>query len=500
MIRRGFLSLLLLPCAALANYQPSNEQPPDPPREFRGAWVASVWNIDWPSTPNISAADQRNELTKILDEAARLKLNAIILQVRSECDAMYDSKIEPWSFWLTAKQGRGPGDGVDPLPRAIREAHDRGIELHAWFNPFRARANTRQPVASNHVTVKHKDWLLPAEGKIWLNPGLRAVQDRAINVMVDVAKRYDVDGIHIDDYFYPYPKPAGGGKMKLGFNDAATYLQYKQSGGRLAVSDWRRSQIDGFIQRLSQSVHQAKSGVKFGVSPFGIYRPGLPAGIEANIDPYEHLAADSRKWLDQGWVDYLSPQLYWRIDQTQHSYTTLVKWWSQQNSKGRHLWPGIASARIKADGSDKNRRASESIRQIEQARQFASNRQGAGHIHWSWNAIEDNRDGLKQALAKPYAEPALVPATPWLATDSWRRGEQPNVNFKLRSDGIAINWQAMAKARWFVVQSKSNGAWRTERILPGTATSFVFGRSPQAFSVRAVDRFGQLSAAAVMSR
>lgn len=494
------IPILLIPIAALAEYKPSTEQPPAPKREFRGAWVATVWNIDWPSSPNLSAASQRAELTRILDQAAALKLNAIILQVRSECDAIYDSDIEPWSYWLTAKQGRGPGDGVDPLPRAIAEAHARGIELHAWFNPFRARANSKPAAAGNHVTNQRPEWLLPAGGQVWLDPGIREVQDRAIAVMTDVAKRYDVDGIHIDDYFYPYPKKVGG-VMKPTFDDSKTYAKYRKAGGSDAVGDWRRSQIDGFIERLSKSIHAAKPGVKFGVSPFGIHRPGEPASIEADLDAYEHISANAPRWLREGWVDYLSPQLYWRIDDTPHSYTTLVKWWATQNTKRRHLWPGIASSRIKGDGEDARRGAGESIRQIEQAAEFAENGLGSGHIHWSWSAIGGNRDGLREKLAAgPYAEAALVPETPWLGG---QRAElaAPKLSAEPAGNGIKVSWPASPGARWWVVQIRDAAkTWRTERVLPGGATDVTLDSAPSAIAVRAVDQLGKLSGAGVLAR
>ncbi|MFT5467200.1 MAG: uncharacterized lipoprotein YddW (UPF0748 family) [Verrucomicrobiales bacterium] len=496
MIRWSFFLSLILCARLAADYQPGNEQPPEPAREFRAAWVASVWNIDWPSSPNDSAAAQRDELTRILDQAAALNLNAIVLQVRSECDALYDSKIEPWSYWLTAKQGRPPGDGIDPLPRAIEEAHARGIEVHAWFNPFRARANSKPAAAANHVTRQHPEWLLPAGGQVWLDPGLREVQDRAIAVMADVAARYDVDGIHIDDYFYPYPKRVGS-EMRATFDDSKTFQKYRSSGGKLGVSDWRRSQIDGFIERLSRAVHRARPAVKFGVSPFGIHRPGHPKSIEADLDAYEHLAADSRKWLQEGWVDYLSPQLYWRINDTPHSFRTLVKWWADQNTKQRHFWPGIASSRI----GPSDRGAGESIDQIELAREFARTQTGSGHIHWSWSAIGDNKDGLRQKLVSgPYSEQALVPESPWLANGGWRNDDAPRISTTFGSGNVVVRWERKAAARWWVVQIKTGGVWRMERILGGKATEWPIPGAPDVISVRAADAFGQLSPAGVLRK
>ncbi len=472
-------------------YAPNRERVPEPAREFRAAWIATVWNIDWPSRPGLTASQQRSELTALLDMAANLKLNAIVFQVRPGCDALYASKIEPWSHWLTGKQGRAPSDGYDPLDFAVREAHRRGMELHAWFNPYRARANLKVSAAASHISRTHPQYLMPAGTQIWLNPGHKAVQDRAVQVMADVTRRYDVDGIHIDDYFYPYPKG-----NKILFDDSKAYQAYRGKGGKLGLTDWRRDNVNTLVQRLNHEVKSAKPHVKFGISPFGIWRPGVPRTIEAGIDAYEDMAADSRRWLREGWVDYLSPQLYWRINQKPQSFTTLIKWWAGENKRDRHLWPGVATSRIKSS-TDRNRGSREIVAQIAETRRHAATKAGTGHVHWSMKALQQDRDGIrKQLAAASYTQRALVPESPWLGG---KTPKEPVVATRLTGDGVALAWPAASAGavRWWVVQTRAPGSktWRTERILPATATQLTLRGRPEALAVRAVSPTGKISGA-----
>lgn len=487
------LIALVIPGVSAADYRPAQVQPPEPLREFRGAWMATVFNIDWPSRPGLSPAQQRAEFIAHLDLAAATGLNAIILQVRPEGDALYASKIEPWSRWLTGEMGKAPSDDYDPLAFAVGEAHRRGIELHAWFNPFRASASKSGSASSGHLSRTHPDWILPGTGKTWADPGKRAVQDRAIQVMVDVARRYDVDAIHIDDYFYPYPKKISG-KMVQQFDDSATHAAYRAAGGKLEIGDWRRAEMNGFIQRLYAAIKQTRATVKFGVSPFGIWRPGHPRGIEADLDSYAHIAADSRAWLREGWVDYLSPQLYWRIDDKPHSFAALAKWWNGENAKGRHLWPGIASSRVMSD-TDPGRPASEISRQIEVTRQNASSRLGAGHLHWSFAAIKGDRGGLRSHIAPLYRTVAIPPASPWLG--SGRAPVPPRPGVRIRDGRAVVEFGAKQNGvRWRLVQARPQpgGPWFTLRLAPGAAPELTLPDAPAEIAVRNVDAAGQLSA------
>ena len=322
--------------AAGQSYGPSREKVPTVAREFRAAWVACVYNIDWPSRKGLSAGSQQAELRRILDKLASLKMNAIIFQVRPQADAVYKSRIEPWSPWLTGTMGRSPG--YDPLAYCIQQAHARNIEVHAWFNPFRAVPHKDHAVSSDHVSRTHPSVIRNFKVHKWMDPSSSFTRDRAINVIMDVVRRYDVDGIHIDDYFYPYPDT-----KHTAFPDDASWKKYS---GNMARNDWRRMHINNFIRQINTEIHRVKPWVKFGVSPFGIWRPGHPKQIKG-LDAYDELYADARLWLREGWLDYCAPQLYWQIADTEQAFPVLMQWWHEQNPKRRHLWPGINTAKVK---------------------------------------------------------------------------------------------------------------------------------------------------------
>lgn len=457
-------------------------EPPEPAREFRGAWVASVFNIDWPSKAGLSVAAQKAELRAILDRAASTGLNAIVLQVRPAADALYASKREPWSAFLTGKQGRPPQPFYDPLEFAIAEAHARGLELHAWFNPFRALASANQSVAPNHVTKTHPEWIRRYGNLVWLDPGEPAARKWSIDTLLDVVRRYDIDGIHIDDYFYPYPIKTANGIVP--FPDDATWSRYQKSGGKLSRDDWRRENINGFVRDLYAAIKAEKRWVKFGISPFGIWRPRVPETIEAQLDSYSELYADSRRWIAEGWCDYFSPQLYWGIQPAQQSFPVLLKWWAAQNGKGRHLWPGIATERV-----GPQRPAMEMVNQIALTRKAPGTE--PGHIHWSFKALKRNVRGVADLLrTTSNQERALVPASPWLAQG---KPQTP----RLSANGDSFSWEGDGRGvRWWAVQTKSGGKWELQ-VLPAGKTSLPKGEGIEAVAVRAVDRAGVASDAAV---
>jgi len=312
-----------------------------PKREFRAAWIASVANIDWPTGSGQSPAKQQNDLINMLDELQKDGLNAVILQIRPECDALYNSNYEPWSYWLTGRQGRAPDPYYDPLQFAIEEAHKRGMELHAWFNPFRAEKTIgAYSLASNHVVIKHPDWILSfteTDSKLRiLNPGIPAVRQYITNVIMDVVNRYDVDGVHFDDYFYPYPPNQISSTNK----DYQTFQTYKHGDASdNNINDWRRENINLLMEMVYDSIQATKPWVKFGVSPFGIYKNGVPSGI-IGMDAYSVIYCDPLAWLNDGSIDYLTPQLYWKIGGNQ-DFNKLLNWWADQTAaRGRHLYPG----------------------------------------------------------------------------------------------------------------------------------------------------------------
>lgn len=382
----------------------------DLPREFRAAWVATVDNIDWPSARNLTRDQQQAELVAIVDRAKAMNLNALVFQVRPSCDALYKSDIEPWSEYLTGEQGKDPG--WDPLSFMIDRCHRAGLELHAWFNPYRSwHPAAKGKPAANYIG-KTNPGLAKKYGKYeWLDPGEPAVQDRSFNVFMDVVKRYDVDGIHIDDYFYPYPEKDAAGKP-IDFPDQPSFDAYARSGGQLGRSDWRRKNVDDFVSRIYKGTKALKPWVKFGISPFGIYRPGIPAGIAAGIDQYEALYADARKWLVEGWCDYFTPQLYWPITQKPQSYPVLLDWWASQNKKGRHLWPGNYTSRL----GESNAKGWSTEELIDQIRVTRDQPGAGGNVHFSMKAFSRDYAGVVGKLvAGPYRGRAIVPSSSWLA-------------------------------------------------------------------------------------
>lgn len=408
------------------------DQPPPAPREFRAAWVATVANIDWPSRKGLSAAAQQAEMRLLLDQAAALNLNAIILQIRPSADALYESALEPWSEYLTGTQGQAPG--YDPLALWIDEAHQRGIELHAWLNPFRARpGGAGSAAADGHLSRRHPEWVRRYGDQLWIDPGEPAAAEHTLAVFLDVLRRYEVDALHIDDYFYPYPVSEPGG-AEIDFPDQPSWQRYLDSGGTLTRSDWRRRNVDDLIERLYLGMRQTKPWVRLGISPFGLPRPERrPAGI-TGFSQFHKLYADVERWLAEGWLDYLAPQLYWPIAQKAQAFAPLLATWHGLNPRSRHVWPGLFTSRIN-DKPD-TWLPDEILNQIALVRE---QRPGSGHAHFSMVALSQNRQGLADALkAGPYAEPALVPATPWLG-EAQPAASQPEL--ELVSTTPAAPWQ-----------------------------------------------------------
>ncbi len=329
--------------------------------------MATVNNGDWPSRRDLTPDQQRAELIAIFDRAAALHLNAIFLQIRPMADAFYPSSLEPWSEFL------GGTPPYDPLAFAIQEAHARGLELHAWFNPFRGNPTT--PLRA-----------YPYGRFVWMDPGDEAVRQRAIDVITDVVRRYDVDGVHLDDYFYPYPE------KDLDFPDEATWQRYR---GPLSREEWRRDNINRFVRDLYASVKAIGPTVEVGISPFGIWRPRHPRQIRG-FDAYAKIYADSRLWLQQGWVDYLAPQLYWPIKKREQSFPALLRWWSRQDRRGRGIVAGISINRV-ATGRPNSVPPEEIANQIALVRR---ERQAVGFILFSARTLMEDRAAINGVLTR----------------------------------------------------------------------------------------------------
>lgn len=501
MLANRWIAILAVIFCGVAITNVRAQDAPPVPREFRAAWIATVANIDWPSQPGLPVEQQKLELLKLLDLAVELNLNAIVLQVRPACDALYPSTLEPWSPYLTGTMGQAPDPNYDPLEFAVEEAHQRGLELHAWFNPYRAsHPAMKGELSKDHVSKTHPELVREYGEYLWLDPGEPGAVDQSLAVIMDVVKRYDVDGVHFDDYFYPYPINDKDGK-RIDFPDNASWKKYLKSlSGQppIARDDWRRQNVDHFLERLSAAIHAEKPWVKFGVSPFGIYRPGQPESIQG-FDSFANLYADSLKWFRDGTVDYFSPQLYWPIAQQAQSYPVLLKWWAEQNPQGRHLWPGNYTSRID-DGSKTEWQADELVRQIEATR---AQKGAGGNIHFSIKALAGDRGGVTTTLREGvYAEPALVPASPWQAEKSPTPGK-PQLSWAGRGEdqSLVLRLPSGPKPWLWVVQEEQGGDWTT-RIVPGHTQKLgnlqLGGGKPAKFVVSAVNRVGIAGPAATI--
>ncbi|HEX2722908.1 MAG TPA: family 10 glycosylhydrolase [Gemmatimonadaceae bacterium] len=466
------------------------------PREFRAIWIATVSNIDWPSKPGLSTWEQQTELTAILNRALKLHMNAVVLQVRPATDALYSSKLEPWSEYLTGQMGRPPEPYYDPLAFAVDEAHKRGLELHAWFNPYRSRhPSARSEIASTHVS-NTRPTIVRTYGKhLWLDPGDSAVRSHSVRVLTDVVRRYDVDGIHIDDYFYPYKEKDSAGAV-IDFPDSATWNAYVGAGGSLSRDDWRRRNVDSFVRDLYRSIKRTKPWVKFGISPFGVWRTGTPPQIRG-FDAYAQLYADSKKWLNEGWVDYFTPQLYWPIARQDVSYPVLLRWWISENAKGRNIWPGNFTSRVGGTGAE-SWSAQEIIDQISVTRLEPG---ASGNVHFSAKVFMQNRDSIvDRLLAGPYAGPALVPRSPWLDSVPPRAPIAAlRRDVASRAVSLDITRRGVEKTWLWVVRYRFGPDWSTI-VLPGWQTTHMFEGGatsvlPDEVLVSAVDRTGNESVA-----
>lgn len=470
--------------------------PPRLTREYRGVWVATVANIDWPSKPGLSTENQKEEAVRILDKIAELRMNVVVLQVRTSCDALYPSSLEPWSYFLTGQQGKAPEPAYDPLQFWIDETHRRGMELHAWFNPFRAK-NTGQtyPESESHIS-RTKPKLVKRYGNdktsyLWLDPGEPEARAHSLAVFMDVVNRYDIDGIHIDDYFYPYPVD------DIPFPDDPAFNDYVAAGGKLARDDWRRDSMNAFIRDLYSEIKKSKPHVKFGISPFGIWKPGYPASV-AGFSQYDKLYADAKLWLNEGWCDYYTPQLYWSITAKKQSFPALLAWWSSENTQKRHLAPGLFTSRI----GDKNRLYSPE--QIESQVFLSHHTPGShGSIHFSMKALLENREGISDRLAgNAYSDVALVPESPWIDSPTL---PAPTVRVEKHPErGLSVTWNLPSQdsVRRWNIQTLYDTTWKPVIVGRTESTKYLHadqGVEPRAVAVSAINGAGVESPATIVT-
>jgi uncharacterized lipoprotein YddW (UPF0748 family) len=411
-----------------------------PKREFRGVWIATVANIDWPSKQNLTVDQQKQELITILSQHKTNGINAVMLQVRPTADAFYAKSRELWSHWLMGKQGVIPAGGFDPLAFAIEEAHDRGMELHAWFNPYRATMSANAVTSSAHITNTRPELFYTYGGQKLFDPGLPEAQAYIVQVILDVVKGYDIDGVHFDDYFYPY-RIAG-----QVINDNATFAKYNN--GFEKIDDWRRNNVDVLIKTVNDSVHHYKKHVKFGVSPFGIWRNFKEdtLGSKTNgLSNYGELYADSRKWIKEGWVDYINPQIYFTFSRAVAPFGVLLDWWNK-NTFDRHLYIGQA-AYLVHDGTTKKEAAWANLSEIpNQIRAIRTNNKAQGSIFFSSKSLSTVAKAVADSLRNDlYKYPALPPKMPWL--DDVMPYAPNQLTVIAQNDGVNLKWAKPFKAK-----------------------------------------------------
>ncbi|MFI9595186.1 glycoside hydrolase family 10 protein [Nonomuraea sp. NPDC052265] len=449
-----------------------------PKRQLRGVWIATVKNIDWPSRAGLGQARQKAEYVKILDSAVKRNLNAVFVQVRPASDAIYRSSLEPWSQYLTGTAGKDPG--WDPLPFLIDEAHKRNLEFHAWFNPYRAAEGTDlSKLPANHPARQHRDWTVKYGGGLYYNPGLPQVREHVTKVITDVVSRYDIDGVHFDDYFYPYP--GGGGT----FDDKAAFAKYGK-GQKLA--DWRRENVNKLVAKVDEAVHETKNHVKFGISPFGIWRneSNDPDGsATAGMSAYDSIYADARAWIKAGTVDYVAPQLYWPRGFKAADYKALTSWWAGAvKGTGVQLYIGQALYQVGTRTNAAWANPGELSAHLTVNRRY---KEVDGDIYFSAKQLLTNPLGAIDRVAKEhYSRPALLP----IMED--RGGEAPDRPAGAKASGSTVSWTPSQGARAYAVyrvpESGKDCHTTDARNLAAVVTGTSYQAKPGTYLITSLDR------------
>jgi uncharacterized lipoprotein YddW (UPF0748 family) len=422
-----------------------------PRNEMRAIWIATVNNIDWPSSPGLPVEDQKRELRELLDIVKQYNLNTVVFQIRPAADALYSSAIEPWSQWLTGEQGKAPEPFYDPLEYAITECRKRGLDIHAWLNPYRAVTDTANVTAPNHISNIHPDWFLTYGKTVFFDPGLSETRDYVASVVGDIVRRYDIDAIHMDDYFYPYRI------AKVSFPDDSSFARYPRRFAPDQHEEWRRDNINLIIRQISDSIKAIKPWVEFGISPFGVWRniEKDPEGsmTKAGQTNYDDLYADILFWQKNGWIDYITPQIYWHIGFKVADYKVLSDWWSR-NAFGCLLYVGQAPYRIGRKTSYKEWRTSgEIIKQIKLDRTIPNI---SGSMFFSAKVLRKDPLRLKEKLTRDlYRFPSLPPSNNRVIPVIPERPSETYMSSDNKS--ISLSWEKGKNTKKFIVYKLRKG-------------------------------------------
>ncbi len=414
-----------------------------PKRELRAAWIATVMNIDWPSGKGLSVAQQQQEFVTLLDTLKQIGMNAVIVQVRPVADGFYPSSYEPWSEYLSGTQGRASEPYYNPLSFMIGQARLRGLEFHAWFNPYRASMNENLRYADNHPIRQHPEWFVQYGGKYYYDPGNPDAREFVLRSIMETVKHYDFDAVHFDDYFYPYRI------ANVEFPDSCSHEAFGKNSFR-NKDDWRRDNVDYFVRELSRRIRQEKPHMKFGISPFGVWRnidrDSTGSKTQAGQTNYDDLYADVLKWLREGWIDYVTPQLYWNIGFKVADYKVLVDWWSK-HTYGKHLYIGQGVYRIGGKGWED---PDELLNQVTVNRGYASVH---GSMYFSAKTFLRNKNGVNEKMSGIYPYKALIPVMDWLPSHRPATPVLTNVSGNTR-EGILLEWKdtvSTSTAAYYVI-------------------------------------------------
>lgn len=466
-------------------------------REMRAVWMTTVSNLDWPSNTTRTTAQQQAEVTSLLDLCVQMNLNTIFLQVRSQADSLYPSSIEPWGPMFRGTMGLAPSPSYDPLDYWVQQAHQRGLQIYAWFNPYRALSSSGTSAPANHIS-KVSAWVdtyptSATNNAIWIDPG-GGGSTQTRNVIKDVVTRYDIDGVVFDDYFYPYPYGTNA------YPDSDTYGAYTSAGGTLSLKEWRIKNVNDLVQAVNLDIKAIKPYMKFGIGPFGIYRsynastsdgrPAMPSPV-VGLNAVDSIYCDSVKFLSEGWIDFLAPQIYWTIGATSQPHVTIMNWWAGKNPLGRNIYVSNYTANVAAGTWT----STELINQITEAR---ANTGIKGNVHFRMGSLRDATTLKNTLISTTYASQALIPTHPWIDAIA----PLPPIVNRTTNAGAntqTISWTpfGLEAPTWYTVAYLVGSTWTTKIYTPATTSVTIPLKSAsgalRAYGVASVDRSGNQS-------